>query len=557
MFTRVKTVSVQGRTYRYLHIVENRWEDGRSRQRIVGSLGRLDELLAKGDLKRVIEGLVSACPQVKLLEASRQETLSAESDRVWGPSLVFERLWEELGLRELLHKLSRGRRFAFDAERCAFALVLQRILSPGSDLMGSRWVKTVEADGFERLRLPHFYRTVGQLWRWKEPIEKHLYERDLDLFNQPLDLVFFDTTSTYFEGVSWKGWAKLGKSKDHRADHLQLVLGVVMRRDGLPVTCEIWPGNTADVTTVVPIIEALKKRFKIRKVVFVCDRGMVSKKTLQELTRAGYDYIVGMKMRGLAEVRDEVLGRAGRYHEVSENLQVKEVRIAERRYVVCFNPEEAQKDRHDREAILEKLRKKLLSGGVKSLINNRGYKRFLKVTAGSASIDTRRLKADERYDGKYVLRTTTSLPADEVATAYKGLTWIERLFRELKDVMELRPIYHHLKKDNVKGHIFGCFLALYLSATLRRRLEALASKADKKPVSGPPRIPVPWAALIEDLSQVRAIRVRLNDERYLMRTEMKGLSNLAFRAVGVQAPPLAQPLSGRPAPTADMVVKNL
>ena len=548
MFTRLKRVRSGERTYEYLQVVENRWQDGRTHQRVVASLGRLDELQAKGDLRRVIEGLVSHCPQVKLLEAQREQRLVTESDRVWGPVLVFGRLWEELQMPELFGRLMRGRRFEFEVERCAFAVVLQRFLEPGSDLRGSKWVETVEAEGFEDLRLAHFYRTVGQLWRWRERIERHLYQRGRDLFNQDLDLVFFDTTSTYFEGMGWEGWAKRGKSRDHRPDHLQLVVGVVMRRDGLPVSCEIWPGNTADVKTLVPIVERLRKRFGIRRVVLVCDRGMVSAANLRALEKARYQYIVGMKMRRLLEVREEVLGRAGRYREVRHNLHVKEVWVEERRYVVCFNPERAQKDRRDREAILQGLRAKLASGGVKRLINNPGYRRFLRAMEGSVAIDEKRVREDERYDGKFVLRTNTDLPAVEVAEAYKQLHWIERLWRELKDVVEVRPIFHHQKKDNLKGHIFGCFLALYLASVLRRRLdeqwrEEHPKEKRKGPEGGPPLLRVPWDDLIRDLSQVRAIRVRLDGERYRMRTELRGRAHLAFRAVGIRPPALAEVLT--------------
>jgi DDE family transposase len=549
MFVRVKTLHANRRTYQYLHIVENRWENGKVRQRIVGSLGRLDQLLASGDLRQLIEGLVAHCPQVRLLEAQRHDALAVESDRVWGPVLIFERLWQELGLEELCRELARGGRLGFAVERCAWAMVLQRLLEPGSDRRGAQWIHTLEARGFEGLRLPHFYRTAGWLWRRKERIERHLYARDRDLFNEGLDLVFFDTTSTYFEGRRWKGWAKLGKSRDHRGDHLQLILGVVMRRDGVPITCEIWPGNLHDTKTLVPILEGLKKRFRIAKVVLVCDRGMVSAKNLKAIRQAGYDYIVGMKMRGLLEVREEVLKRAGRYREVKHNLWVKEVWVGERRYVVCVNPERAEKDRQDRQAILQKLEAKLASGGVKHLISNRGYRRFLKVMKGAAQIDAARVKADERYDGKYVLRTTTELPAWEVAEAYKQLTWIERLWRELKHVMEVRPIYHHRKKENVKGHIFGSFLALYLSAMLRRRLEELRQKEHPEEVApsgglAPARLPIPWDKLLEDLSQVRAITVRLDNQRYLMRTELQGHASEVFRAIGVRPPPLAQPLDG-------------
>jgi hypothetical protein len=527
MFVRVKRVTSGGRTYQYLHIVENQWDNGRVRQRVIGSLGRLDELLASGELERLITQLVERCPSVRLLRAQQAGTLAVSSDRLWGPVLVFDRLWEELGLKTLLPSLGRG--LGFDFERMIFAQVLQRFLEPGSDLRGSKWIETVEEPAFATLRLEHFYRSLARLWKHKKRIEEALYGRGLELFNRELDLVFFDTTSTYFEGTKLRGWAKLGKSKDHRPDHVQLVIGVVMRRDGLPVACEIWPGNTADVTTIKPVVAALRERFHVGQVVLVCDRGMVSAANLAAIEQAGYQYIVGMKMRRAVEVRDEVLGRAGRYHEVSDNLRVKEVRVEDRRYVVCFNPDEARKDREDREATLDKIRAKLASGGVKGLINNRGYKRYLKVERGAASLDEAAVREDERYDGKYVLRTTTALPAAEVAQAYKELTWIERLWRELKDIVEVRPNYHWRKRDNVKGHIFVCFLALYLAALLRRKLAA-------------DELDVQWDEVIRDLSSMRAVTVELGGEHYRMRTPLRGAAGRIFAAVGLKPPPLAEPI---------------
>lgn len=535
MFVRLKSVSSCGRTYQYLHIVENHWEDGKVRQQVIGSLGRLDRLLEKGDLERVITQLVEHCPTVRILRAQAQGTLQIQNEWSWGPTLVFERLWEELGLKDLLRRLAEHRRFTFDFERMVFALVLQRILDPGSDLQGSKWVRTIRAEGFDRLALPDFYRAVGFLWRKKEEIETALYRRGLDLLNRELDVVFFDTTSTYFEGTIWEGWARRGKSRDHRADHLQLVIGVVMRRDGFPVACEIWPGNTADVATLRPTVEVLKKRFRIRKVIVVCDRGMVSQANLKGMEAVGFEYIVGMKMRGSTEVRDQVLSRAGAYAEVQENLWVKEVKVEDRRYVVCRNPEEAEKDRRDREAILEKIRERLKKGGVKALISNRGYKRFLKVRGKAAEIHEEKVREDARYDGKFVLHTNTDLPAVDVAEAYKQLTGIERLWREMKDVVEMRPIFHHQKRENVKGHIFSSFLAVYLTALLRRKLTVAGHQ-------------VPWKEAIRDLSSLRAVEVQLDDARYLLRTRARGHAGSIFSAVGVKLPPLAQPLGENASP---------
>jgi hypothetical protein len=531
MFVRVKRVQTNGRLYQYLQVVETRRDQGRVMQHVVANFGRLDEVIASGDLDRVIEALVVHSKTLQLVQRYRGGLLAAESDKVWGPVLVFERLWEDLGLPDLLRQLVRHGRLGFDFERVIFAMVLQRILEPGSDRAGAKWIDTVHARGFEALRLAHFYRALRSLWRGKERIEQALYEKGLGLFNQEVDLVFFDTTSLYFEGLGPQGLAKLGKSKDHRPDHPQLVAGLLMRRDGLPIGCEVWPGNTADVTRLQVIAKVLRERFHIKKVVVVCDRGMVSEKNLEELTAMGFDYIVGVKMRGLVEVRREVLSRSGRYQVVKENLRVKEVHVGERRYVVCFNPEEADKDRKDRDKILTALEDKLAHGGIKKLIPNRGYRRYLKVSAGRFEINQRQVRQEQRYDGKYVLRTTTDLPTEEVALAYKNLLWIERLFRDLKSLLETRPIFHHLVKDNVKGHVFACFLALYLVVVLRKKIEALKQKVE-------------WADLIRDLSQIRAIQLRLEAQRYLLRTDLKGVAHLAFKAVGLRPPPLAQLLEG-------------
>lgn len=529
MFVRVKRVHTNGRDYQYLQVVETRRERGRVRQHLIANFGRLDEFIASGDLDRVVAGLAAHSTTVQLVERYRGGALQAEWDKVWGPVLIFERLWAELELPALLRSLVRRRRLGFDFERVVFALVLQRLLAPGSDRAGAKWIQTVHADGFGTLRLPHFYRALGELWRHKTRIEQALYEKGLDLFNQPVDLVFFDTTSLYFEGRGPAGLATLGKSKDHRPDHPQVVLGVLMRRDGLPIACEVWPGNTADVTRLSVIADLLRKRFAIQRVVVVCDRGMVSKKALAQLEAAGFDYIVGMKLRGFLEVRAEVLGRAGRYRVVRDNLHVKEVWVDERRYVLCFNPEEAAKDRQDRAALIVAIEKKLAKGGIKQLIPNRGYRRYLRVRAGRFEVDAKRVQEEARYDGKYVLRTTTTLPAEEVALAYKNLLWIERLFRELKSVLETRPIYHHLVKDNVKGHIFGCFLALYLAVVLRKKIEQLGQRVE-------------WEDLIRDLSQLRAIALRLDEHRYVLRTDLTGVAHVAFKAMGLRPPPLAQRL---------------
>jgi len=221
------------------------------------------------------------------------------------------------------------------------------------------------------------------------------------------------------------------------------------------VCCELWPGNQADSRSLLPVVDRLRRRFAIRKVCWVADRGMISRETLQELEARKLEYILGARLRRQREVRIEVLGRAGRYQEVAENLKVKEVWVEDRRYIVCYNPQEAAKDAADRQAILKALEDKLETGA-KSMVGNRGYRRFLKVERGAVSLDAAKVEAEARFDGKYVLCTNTTLPAAEVAVQYKRLYLVEQLFRAAKSLVDTRPIFHQWDAT-IKGHVFVRF----------------------------------------------------------------------------------------------------
>ena len=220
-----------------------------------------------------------------------------------------------------------------------------------------------------------------------------------------------------------------------------MVVGAVLTGDGRPVSCEFWPGNHSDQRALLPVVDRARERFGLHQVCWVADRGMISEKTISALEERGLRYILGARLRRQKEVSEKVLGRAGRYREVAPNLHVKEVWVDERRYVVCFNPEEAAKDAADRQAILAALEDKLREGAG-SLVGNRGFRRFLRIERGAVLIDPKKVEADARYDGKFVLRTNTSLPADEVALQYKRLLMVESFFRAVKSMLESRPIYH-------------------------------------------------------------------------------------------------------------------
>jgi hypothetical protein len=541
MFFRVK--KSQGRSY--LQIVENRREGGQVKQRVLATLGRLEQLQESGQLEGLLQSGARFAEAVLLVSAHAKGELPALSSRRIGAVKVFERLWCETGCREVIEALLMPRRFEFAVERAIFLTALQRLLAPGSDRAADQWRADYAIGGLDGLQLHHLYRAMAWLGEpladqagatpfsprcIKDCIEEALFEQRRDLLSD-LELVFFDTTSIYFEGEGGQTLGQRGYSKDHRPDLKQLIVGAVLDEHGRPIACELWPGNTTDVKALLPVAERLSRRFGIRRVCLVADRGMISRETLAELDQLGWPYILGARMRRNKEVAEAVLSRPGRYRVVREGppgkdgpapLKVKQVLVEDRRYIVCLNERQAQKDAADREAIVAALRVQLKQGD-KSLIGNRGYRKYLKSQGQHFAIDEARLKAEARYDGKWVLRTNTSFSAEEVALKYKQLWQVEALFRTTKSLLETRPIFHRCD-ETIRGHVFCSFLALVLRKALLERLEAAGQSYE-------------WADVVRDLEALQEVEVEHQGKRFVLRTEARGTCASVFRATGLALPP--------------------
>jgi transposase len=360
------------------------------------------------------------------------------------------------------------------------------------------------------------------------------------LFSE-LEIVFFDTTTLYFEGHGGMTVGRYGHSKDHRPDERQMIVGAVLDGEGRPICCELWPGNTADVKTLIPVVDRLWRRFRIRKICIVADRGMISQETINDLEEQGWPYILGARMRKQEEVRERVLADCGPFQEVRgarkwksdpAPLQVKEVRIEGRRYVVCLNEEEREHDAQQRVAIVAHLQEQLQQGA-KSLVGNKGYRRYLKVEGRNRfQIDEAKVQEEARYDGLFVLRTNTELASAEVALQFKRLCLVEQSFRCCKSLLATRPIFHHFD-ETIRGHVFCSFLALLLKHELQTRLAASGKKPE-------------WADLLRDLERVKYVDVEHQGKRYRLRTELTGAAGHAFQAAGVAIPP-TMTLIGEPA----------
>jgi len=535
MFLRIKRT--QG--YAYVQLVENRWQEGRSRQRVLATLGRLEQLQESGSLEALLESGSQLVEGLTVLsEHSRGEAPVVRTQRIGAP-LVFGRLWEETGCRHVLEELLAGRRFEFPVERAVFLEVLHRLVRPGSDRAGVDWREDYRVPETETLQLHHSYRAMAWLGETieetdrprtvKDLVEERLFARRRDLFTS-LELVFLDTTSIYFEGEGGESLGQYGYSKDARPDRKQMIVAVVLDQEGVPLCCELLPGNTADVTLLLPVAERLSRRFGVERVTLVADRGMIGKKTIEQLEAAGWGYILGARMRSQSEVRHEVLSRAGRYQVVgpkgpagASTLKVKDVRVEDRRYIVCLNDDQAAKDAADRATMLAALEDRLRQGAG-SLIGNSGYRRYLKVSRGSVTLDAAKVAAEARFDGKWVLRTNLQLEAADIAVAYQQLWMVEDVFRTMKSVLETRPIYHRCD-ETIRGHVFCSFLALRLRTELQDRLAARGHGN------------LEWAQILRDLDRVEEVEIAKGDSRFLLRTETTGTAGKVLQAAGVALPP--------------------
>jgi hypothetical protein len=542
MFVREKPI---GR-YRYVYLVESVRENGRTKQRSIKNLGRKEQVAAKGGLDRLARSAARLAQRSMILSLLDQDGVPTLATRRIGPPLAFERLWQETGCRAVLEDLAAARGFGFALERACFLTVLHRLMVAGSDRAAAAWREDYRIEGTEALALHHLYRTMGwlgaalpgpeQMGRTpfaprcvKDLVEERLFEARRDLFSE-LSVVFMDTTSLYFAGAGGETLGQRGHSKDHRPDLMQMIVAVVMDQRGRPLCCEMWPGNTPDVTALMPVVDRLGKRFGITRVCVVADRGMISAQTIAALEARGLEYILGVRERTSKEVRTLVLDddapfvplvipRPGRQ---DTELEAKAVILGHRRYIVCRNLAEATKDAAARDAIVAHLRRALRRGD-KALVGNAGYRRFLKPPEAGFAIDEERVAQDARFDGIFVLRTNTTLDPLQAMLRYRELQGVEQLFRSAKSLLATRPIFHKCDAT-IRGHVFCSFLALVLQKDLADRCAARGFQPE-------------WDDVRRDLDRLQEVEVGQDGKRFVLRTPVVGCAGKLFQTLGVALPP--------------------
>ncbi|MCC2664195.1 MAG: putative transposase for insertion sequence element [Geminicoccaceae bacterium] len=535
----------------YLQIAESRRVGGQVRQRVITTLGRLDQLQASGQLERLVRSGARFATRALVVTAA-QDDPTAVVRRI-GPALVFERLWDETGCRTVIDDLAKERKHEFALERAIFLTVLHRLMGGGSDLAADRWREDYRIAGAEALELHHLYRAMAWLGAplpeveqdarapfaprcTKDLVEERLFAHRRDLFSR-LDLVFMDTTSLYFEGAGGQTLGRHGHSKDHRPDLRQMILAVLIDGEGRPVCSEMWPGNVADVTTLIPVIDRLRRRFAIGRICVVADRGMISAETAAALEERRLLYLLGTRERSDKVVREVVLADTApcvpltltqRGHET--DYEAKAVTVGDRRYILCRNHQEAERDAAARQAILANLERQLARGD-KALVGNTGFRRFLKTEGqGHFTIDAGKAEEDAKFDGVFVLRTNSDLDPLAAMLRYKQLWTVEATFRTAKHRLATRPIFHQVD-ETIRGHVFCSFLALVLKSELEQRIAALGRDGS-------------WSEILADLDSLTETEIAHDDKRFLVRSSPRPAASLALRAAGVALPPTVRPLAG-------------
>jgi transposase len=550
----VRTISrtnKDGSTTTYVQLAHNIRDPktGFAKANVLYTFGRADSLDIEA-IKRLVKSLCRFLSPEEALQAQGSLGKDAQALRFvksvpLGGAFLLRALWERLGLHQVLVQSLQAREFCSPVEGAIFAMVANRALAPDSKRGVEEWVKEDVALGNpEPISLQHLYRAMDFLLEQGEEVQKEVFFATADLFHLEVDLLFFDTTSTYVErdAEDEEGLRKYGHSKDKRPDLPQVVIGLAVTKEGLPVRCWVLPGNVQDMTTVEKVKKDLSG-WKLSRCIWVMDRGMNSEENRTILQRAGGHYILGEKLRDDQEVHQKALSRRGRYQNVKDNLQVKEVIVGKgerrRRFVVVYNLEEAKKDKATRERTLKKIGEVLSALGdqkgkapkkaVCALLAHRTMGRYLRqLKSGALKVDQARVRAEKHLDGKYLLSTSDdTLSPEDVALGYKQLMEVERAFRTLKTTLDLRPLYHR-KDERIQAHVLLCFLALLLVRIAERQTG-------------------------QSWDQIRAIMERMHlgefeskDGRILQRTELTLDQTNILKFLNISSPPKIQRINMKP-----------
>jgi transposase len=536
----------------YYQLAENYYHKARRRSetRVIYTFGRADQVDPEA-LRRLAQSLLRVANDDRIDLSARTFPPDVGIDDIeqvyaYGVLYAARALWEELGIGPLLRAKMQQTGCEAPHDLALLAMTANRLARPSSKLACYEpWLADdVYWPEAQALALEHLYRAMDFLLGHSESLEQEIFLRTADLFNADVDLIFWDTTTLYGEmdeedeeSEQWQtrmipALRKRGHNKEGRDSNPQVVVGLALTRDGLPVRSWVFPGNTADVTTITHLKDDLRG-WRLNRCVFVGDSGMFSEANRQRLSRALGRYILAGPMRKVTEVSLDVLTRPGRYRDVAPHLRVKEVYVGEgerrRRYVVCHNPDEAAREQAHRTRLLELVRAELAALDVRqadppkkacALMASRRFGRYLRMDVhGRLSIDTTKVAAEAKYDGKFVVTThDDTLNAADVALGYTSMMLIEGCFRRMKTTgLQTRPIYHW-RPRRIIAHVKLCVLALLLERAAEIRCQQT------------------WRTIRHTLDQLKVVRYRMHGKTIVQSTQVTAPMAALLRSLGVPLP---------------------
>ena len=573
MYVKTTARKTKSGPVRYLHLAHNEWDPvaGRSVPKILYGFGREDQL-DRDAVKRLVGSLARLLDPADALAATAGAELGFLESRPFGGTFTLDTLWRRLGIDTVLRGLDakprRGRpREVEVTERVLFGLVANRALAPSSKLAAADWINhDVHIDGLPATSDDACYRAMDWLHDVRDKLEAGVFHQVANLLNLEVDLLFFDTTSTYFEledpdtpvardehghprptddtatddgaaqdsaaqdgGDDRVGFRTYGKSKDSRDDLPQIVIGMAVTRDGIPVRVWCWPGNTNDSALIRQVKDDMRD-WTLSKIVWVADRGFSSERNRRYLRQGDHAYIIGEKLRSDSPEIKAALSRQGRYTTIAENMRVKEVKVSEtERFVICHNPDGATRDAHIRAQLVAQL-DELIAGSDKLPAMKRGelrgristkpgLNRSLRVTPGGLlRVDKAKMKTEANLDGKYLLRCSDPhLSAADIAVGYKQLLEVERGWRDMKQILDLRPVYHRLE-ERIRAHVVLCWLALLL-------IRIIETTTDQT-----------WHNIRRDLDRLHAGTFTGPTGLFRQRTDLSKPQRDLFAKLGITAP---------------------
>lgn len=545
MFIRI-TTNRNGQAY--YHLVESYRDQGKVRQRTLLSLGKVEE----DGLDKLIAAISKHKDILTAVEAVK--SLDIEDTYILGPLLAVQHIFNLFGIGNILHKIvAKHPQLKFDLCRVVFTMIVCRFFRPSSKLkIFERWEDKLYPEMLSgKTKLHHFYRTLDLLSHYKEQIENELYWDNRDLLTLSVDVVLYDLTTLRFESTR-EDLGKLrrfGYSKEMRSDCTQVILGLLVDTDGIPLSFEVYPGNTFEGTTLVDIVQRMRSKFKVRRFIFVADRGLFSAKNLDHIrTQCGDqgegEFIIGMKLGQIKKRHDEFYDRS-HFTKVSDELEWYETKHGNDRCIITWSRQRAQRDRKTREDILEKLTKKIAKKKKptpRDFVTNKNYTKYVAgLQKGSAELNEEAINREAQKDGFFGVITNVTadkMNASEILTAYKHLWLVEDAFGEIKGTLKSRPIYHW-NDNRIKGHLTLCFLAYFCEAQMTKLLREkgviLKSKAiDEGHID---RRPLTVLEAMQELAEVRAMPVKLKENLVWIRNDIKGNAAELLKAIGAPIPP--------------------